>query len=175
MDPLEVHLPPGDWYDFWTADIHLSKDQISLHPALSETPLYVRAGAIIPMQPVVQSTNEKPDGPLELRIYMGDDCHGTLYQDDGHTFAYQRGDFLRVNFTCDVTPRDITITSTLVKNAYKPWWNSTQLQIYGAGAEPKEVRIGDQMTHEWRFDAQAHCITLTVPDSLRNWTVRVTF
>jgi alpha-glucosidase len=175
MDPLEVHLPPGDWYDFWTADIHLSKDQISLHPALSETPLYVRAGAIIPMQPAVQSTNEKPDGPLELRIYMGDDCHGTLYQDDGLTFAYQKGDFLRVNFTCDVTPRDITITSTLVKNFYKPWWNSTQLQIYGAGAEPKEVRIGDQVTHEWRFDAQAHCITLTVPESLRNWNVRVTF
>jgi alpha-glucosidase len=175
VDAEDVHLPPGDWYDFWNAEIHLSKDQISLHPALAETPLYVRAGAIIPMQPIVQSTNEKPDGPLELRVYMGDDCHGTLYQDDGHTFAYQKGDFLRVNFACEVSPREMTITSKIEKNGYQPWWNSTQLKIYGAGAEPKEARIGDQLIHDWRYDAQAHCITLTVPDALRNWSVRLTF
>jgi alpha-glucosidase len=175
VDAEDVHLPPGDWYDFWNAEMHLSKDQISLHPALAETPLYVRAGAIIPMQPIVQSTNEKPDGPLELRVYMGDDCHGTLYQDDGHTFAYQKGDFLRVNFACEVSPREMTITSKIEKNGYQPWWNSTQLKIYGAGAEPKEARIGDQLIHDWRYDAQAHCITLTVPDALRNWSVRLTF
>jgi alpha-glucosidase len=175
IDALDVHLPPGHWYDFWTAEIHASSDQISLHPTLAETPLYVRAGAIIPMQPVVQSTNDTPGGPLELRVYMGEDCHGTLYQDDGHTFAYQKGDFLRVNYACEVTPQEMTITSTIEKNAYKPWWNSTQLQIYGAGAEPKEIRIGDRSVHEWRYDAQAHCITLTVPDALKNWNVRVSF
>jgi alpha-glucosidase len=127
------------------------------------------------MQPVVQSTNEKPGGPLELRVYMGDDCRGTLYQDDGLTFAYQKGDFLRANFTCEVSPREITVTSSIEKNAYKPWWNSTQLRIYGAGAEPKEVRIGEQLIHEWRFDAAAHCITLTVQDALKNWNVRLSF
>ncbi len=175
VDAEDVHLPPGDWYDFWKTEIHSSKDQISLHPALAETPLYVRAGAIIAMQPVVQSTNEKPDGPLELRVYMGEDCRGSLYQDDGHTFAYQKGDFLRVNFTCKISPREMTITSSIEKSAYQPWWNSTQLEIFGAGAEPKEVRIGDQLIHEWRYDAQAHCITLTVPDSVKNWNVRLTF
>jgi alpha-glucosidase len=175
VDGEDVHLPPGHWYDFWTTEIHSSEDQISLHPTLAETPLYVRAGAIIPMQPIVQSTSEKPDGPLELRVYMGEDCHGTLYQDDGHTFAYQKGDFLRVNFTCEVTPQDMTVTSALVKSAYKPWWTSTQLEIYGAGAEPKEVHVGDQLNHDWRYDPKAHCITLTVPDSLKNWNVRVSF
>jgi alpha-glucosidase len=175
VDAEDVHLPPGHWYDFWTAEVHSSEDQISLHPTLAETPLYVRAGAIIPMQPVVQSTNEKPDGPLELRVYMGEDCHGTLYQDDGHTFAYQKGDFLRVNFTCEVTPQDMTITSTIEKNAYKPWWNSTQLRIFGAAAEPKEVHIGDQLNHDWRFDPKAHCVTVTIPDSLKNWNVHLRF
>ena len=175
VDAEDIHLPPGDWYDFWTAEIHSNNDHISLHPALAETPMYVRAGAIVPMQPVVQSTNEEPGGPLELRVYMGDDCHGTLYQDDGLTFAYQKGDFLRVNFTCEVSPREFTVTSSVEKNAYKPWWNSTQLGIYGAGAEPKEVRIGEQLIHEWRYDASAHCITLTVPDALKNWNVRLTF
>jgi len=82
---------------------------------------------------------------------------------------------LRVNFTCEVSPREFTVTSSVEKNAYKPWWNSTQLGIYGAGAEPKEVRIGEQLIHEWRYDASAHCITLTVPDALKNWNVRLTF
>lgn len=175
MDAEDVHLPPGDWYDFWIADVHTSKDQISLHRALGETPLYVRAGAIIPMQPVVESTNEKPDGPLELRLYMGDDCHGTLYQDDGLTFAYQKGEFLRVNFTCEITPHDMTVSSVIEKNGYKPWWNSAQLKIYGAAAEPKEVRIGDQAVTHWHFDAEAHSITLTVPDALKNWDVHLNF
>lgn len=175
VDAEDIHLPPGDWYDFWTADKHSSKEQISLHPALGETPLYVRAGAIIPMQSVVQSTNEKPDGPLELRVYPGSDCHGTLYQDDGLTFAYQKGNLLRVNFTCQGSAGSLTVTSSIEKNAYKPWWNSTQLKIYGTGPEPKEVHIGDQVTHDWRYDAQAHCITLTVPDALKNWNVRLSF
>ena len=175
VDAEDIHLPPGDWYDFWTAEKHSSKEQISLHPALAETPLYVRAGAIVPMQPVIQSTNEKPDGPLELRVYPGSDCRGTLYEDDGLTFAYQKGNFLRVNFTCQVSPGSLTITSSVEKNAWQPWWNSTQLKIYGASSGPKEVRIGEQLIRDWRYDAQAHSITLTVPDALKNWNVRLSF
>jgi alpha-glucosidase len=175
IDAEDIHLPPGDWYDFWTAEKHSSKDQISLHPALEEMPLYVRGGAILPMQPVVQSTNEKPVGPLELRIYPGSDCRGTLYQDDGLTFAYQKGNFLRVNFTCQVSPGSLSITGIIEKNAWQPWWNSTQLKIYGASSEPKEARVGDQLTRDWRYDAQAHSITLTVPDALKNWNVRLMF
>jgi alpha-glucosidase len=175
VDAEDVHLPPGDWYDFWTGEKHSSKEQISLHPALAETPIYVRAGAIVPMQPVVQSTNEKPDGPLELRVYPGSDCHGTLYEDDGLTFAYQKGNFLRVNFTCQVSPGSLTITGSIEKNSYQSWWNSTQLKIYGAGSEPKEARIGDQVTHDWLYNAQTHSITLTVPDALKNWNVRLSF
>jgi hypothetical protein len=74
-----------------------------------------------------------------------------------------------------LSPGSLTITSSIEKNAYQPWWNSTQLKIYGAGAEPKEARIGDQLIHDWRYDAKTHCITLTVPDALKNWNVRLSF
>jgi hypothetical protein len=37
------------------------------------------------------------------------------------------------------------------------------------------VRVGDQVIHDWRFDAQAHCVTLTVADALKNWNVRLSF
>ncbi|MGH9740906.1 MAG: DUF5110 domain-containing protein [Candidatus Acidiferrum sp.] len=175
LDAEEIHLPPGDWYDFWTAEKHSSTEHISLHPTLAEMPIYVRAGAIVPMQPVVQNTSEKPDGPLQLRVYAGDDCHGTLYEDDGITFAYKKGDFLRVTYACQLSSESLAVTGTVEKNAFQPWWNSTQLKIFGTSAEPKEVHIGGQLTHEWRYDSRSHCVTLTVTDALKDWKVRLSF
>jgi alpha-glucosidase len=178
MDAREVSLPPGEWYDYWTSEKHTNKDHISLHPRLDEMPLYVRAGAIVPMQPLVQYTDEKPNGPLQLRVYLPSssssrDCRGTLYQDDGHTFAYQKGEILRVNYSCQVSSGAATIASSVEKNGYQPWWKSAEVKLFGATAQPKEVRIGEQVIHEWRYDNIAHTITLTVPDALNNWTVRL--
>lgn len=174
-DAEEFRLPPGDWFDFWTGEKHSSTEQFSLHPALGDTPLFARAGAIVPMQAVVQSTNERPAGPLELRVYPGSDCRGSLYEDDGISFAYERGSFLHVNFSCQLSSSSLTVSSAIEKNAFQPWWNSTELEIYGMSHEPKGVLIGDQLIHAWRYDSRAHVVTLTVPDSLKNWNVRVDF
>ncbi len=180
VDAEEIALPPGEWYDFWTNTRLSSKEKFSLHPRLDEMPLYVRAGAIVPMQPLVQYTGEKPNGPLELRVYLptgapGDDCRGTLYQDDGHTFAYQKGEILRVNYSCQVSNGSVTVTSRIEKNAFQPWWNSAEVTLFGAAAVPKEVRIGDAVVHEWRYDGLAHTVTLTVPEATKNWSVRLAF
>src|SRR5690349_9139487 len=175
VDAEDITLPPGDWYDFWTGVKHAHDEKIQLRPRLDEMPLYVRAGAILPMQSVVQNTGETPDGPLQLRVYPGDDCKGSLYQDDGHTLAYQKGEILHINYSCSVSSSSISIISGIQRNAFKPWWNSAALTIYGATAAPKEVRIGDRAIQDWHFDAQAHTVTLTVPDAVKNWSVRVTF
>jgi alpha-glucosidase len=180
VDAEEISLPPGDWYDFWTNTRLSSKEKFSLRPRLDEMPLYVRAGAIVPMQPLVQHTGEKPNGPLELRVYLpastpGNDCRGTLYQDDGHTFAYQKGEILRISYSCQVSNGSVTVTSSTEKNAFQPWWKSAKVTLYGAVAAPKEVRIGDEVIHEWRYDGLAHAVMLTVPDAARNWSVRLSF
>ena len=175
VDAEEVQLPPGDWYDYWTAQKHASTDKITLHPALDEVPLYVRAGAIIPMQPVVQNTDEKPSGPLQLRVYAGDDCRGSLYEDDGHTFAYQRGEFLRLSYSCQASPSSIVVNASSEKSGFQPWWSSAEVTIFGAAAEPKEVRVGDQATRDWHYDGKLHAVTLTVPDALKSWTIHVVF
>jgi len=180
VDAEEIYLPPGEWYDFWTNAKLSSKEKFTLQPRLDEMPIYVRAGAIVPMQPLVQSTEETPNGPLELRVYLPNsnasgDCRGTLYQDDGHTYAYQKGEILRVNYSCQVSSGAVTLSSTTEKSAYQPWWNSVKLTIYGALTSPKEVRIGEQVIHEWRYDNIAHAVTLTMPDALKNWSVRLAF
>jgi alpha-glucosidase len=180
VDAEEVFLPPGEWYDFWTNAKLSSKEKITLHPRLDEMPLYVRAGAIVPMQPLVQSTEEKPAGPLQLRVYLPNsttsgDCRGTLYQDDGHTFAYQRGEILRVSYSCQVSNGSVTVAGNVEKNSYQPWWQGAEVKLFGAAAQPKEVRIGEQIIREWRYDSFAHTVTLTVPDALKNWSVRLAF
>ena len=175
VDAEEVHLPPGDWYDYWTAEKHGSTEKIMLHPKLDEMPLYVRAGAILPMQAVVQSSEEKPNGALRLRVYPGDDCRGSLYQDDGHTFAYQKGEILRVNYSCEVSQGGVTVTSRVEQNGYQPWWNSVEVTLYGAVAPPKEVHVGDQIILKWRYDGQAHTVAFTLPGAVGSWTAHLTF
>jgi alpha-glucosidase len=175
VDAENVLLPPGSWYDFWTGAKHVNEEKIQLHPTLDEMPLYVRAGAILPMQPLVQHTGEIPNGPLQLRVYPGDDCSGSLYQDDGHTFAYQKGEILRIHYSCAVSSASVTITGKIEMNAYKPWWSSTEVTMYGAAAAPKEVRIGDQVIRDWRFDGSTHTVTLTVPTALSNWSVELLY
>jgi alpha-glucosidase len=175
LDAEEIQLPPGDWYDYWTSQKHASTEKIALHPTLDELPLYVRAGAIIPMQPIVQNTEEKPNGPLEIKVYAGGNCRGSLYEDDGHTFAYQRGEFRRTNFACEVSSNAITVSATTEKSAYQPWWHAARVAIVGAPAEPKELRIGQEVTHDWQYDAKSHSVIVTIPNAPENWTIHLLF
>jgi alpha-glucosidase len=123
----------------------------------------------------VQNTDEKPNAPLKLRVYAGQECTGSLYEDDGHTFAYQKGEFLRVNYSCQTSAGSLTVDSSIANPAFQPWWNTTEVTIFGAAAEPKEVRIRDQAIHEWRYDRKVHTVTLTVPEAAKNWSVQLLF
>jgi hypothetical protein len=67
------------------------------------------------------------------------------------------------------------VASSIEKNAFQPWWKSAEVTLYGAAAPPKEVRIGDEVIHEWRYDSPARAVTLTVPDAAKNWSVRLAF
>ena len=166
-------LPPGAWYDFWSATRFTDKDKIVLTPKLNELPLYVRAGAIIPMQPLIQATNETPTGPLELRVYPGENCRGSLYQDDGRTYGYENGEFLRVAYACTVSTNTIGVFSHIETNGRLPWWNSAEVKVYGIAASPKEVRLGNQTLTGWKYDSDTHAVTFSVSDAVRDWSAEV--
>lgn len=86
-------LPAGcDWFDFWTGQRHAGGRSVERDYALDEFPLFVRAGAILPLGPVVEHTGQRPDAPWEIRVYPGADGGFTLYEDDGETYAYERGE-----------------------------------------------------------------------------------
>ena len=86
----KLYLPPGEWYDWWTEEKIEGGREIERAVDLATTPLYVRAGAIIPLAPVRQYTGEKVDGPLTLQVYRGANGQFLLYEDDGSTFNFRK-------------------------------------------------------------------------------------
>jgi alpha-glucosidase len=165
VDSYPVMLPKGDWFDYWTGTRVAGGTTLHLTPALDMIPIYVRAGAIIPQQPVVQHTGETPNGPLELRVYPGPDCSGSLYQDDGHSFAYTRGEYRRVQFTCRATENSVRVNISAPEGTCTPWWRSVQIEVYGAERAPREVLIGRTAVKDWKHDAAGRKVVLTLSES----------
>ena len=106
-----VYLPavPGGWYDFWTGAA-LAGGQTIDAPAPYETiPVHVRAGSIVPFGPELQYSSEKPADPLTVWVYAGADGEYSLYEDDGASYGYERGEFTRISFRWDDAQRTLTI------------------------------------------------------------------
>jgi alpha-glucosidase len=182
MDSYAVSFPKGhEWYDFWTglkmptpprmpsiAEI-ASGTPIpaipQIHPPLDTMPVYVRGGSILPVQPLIQSTDETPKGPLDLDVYPGADCSGTLYLDDGHTFRYQQGEYLRQNFTCQTEANSVRVDFSARQGSYSPWWKSVEVVIYdwpSAGAQAKLT--GSASPLKTTYDRAKHALHITLPD-----------
>ena len=129
-DAYTVEFPSRDWYNYWTG-AKVARPVIEIQPELAELPVFVRAGSVLPMEPLVQSTSETPDGPLTLRIYAGNSCSGDLYLDDGKSYAFERGDFLRMHFTCKVTPDGLELSIGAHQGPYPAWWKQIHAEIFG--------------------------------------------
>jgi alpha-glucosidase/alpha-D-xyloside xylohydrolase len=104
-----VYLPRGRWYDFWTNEPVEGGREISREVNLEIIPLYVRAGSILPIGPVKQYTAEKVNDPLSIVIYPGGDDSFLLYEDDGTTFNYRRGEWMGVQMMWNEAQRSLTL------------------------------------------------------------------
>ncbi len=162
LDPYDVIFPKGPWYDYWTGERIEGGVTRKLNPPLDVLPVYVRGGSILPQQPVVQSTDDVPNGPLELRVYPGPDCHGSIYSDDGKTFDYRKGAFFRQSFTCEVSSTGIQVKLDVPAGNYHPWWHQLRLTIFGE-TRPREVFIDGRPAQGWKYDEAARVVTINMP------------
>lgn len=160
-------LPPGVWYDYWTG-AKAPAPGTQIKPQLDTLPVFVREGAILPLQPLVQSTLQKPDGPLTLRIYPGPNCAGSLYQDDGVSFDYRSGKFLRIAFSCEVTSEGVKVRLGSREGNYPPWWTQVRLELYGWDTTAARVTAsGIAGTLAVSVNPALHQISVTLPDAPR--------
>ncbi|HEX4021558.1 MAG TPA: TIM-barrel domain-containing protein [Acidobacteriaceae bacterium] len=92
MQSRWLYLPPAAaWYDFWTGKKLPGAQHIEAAAPLDRIPLYVKAGSILPMGPEIEYANQMPGAPIDLRIYRGANGTFTLYEDQGNSYAYEKG------------------------------------------------------------------------------------
>ncbi len=97
----KVYLPKGSgWRDFYTNRHYEGSQWITVDAPISQIPLFVRDGSILPLGPDVEYADESP-APVEILVYPGADTSFTLYQDAGDGYAYEKGDFSTQVFTWD--------------------------------------------------------------------------
>jgi alpha-D-xyloside xylohydrolase len=110
----DLYLPAGaEWYDFYSGEKRTGGSTFTVDAPLTQIPLHVRAGSIVPMGPDVQYALQETDGRLTIRVYRGADGNFSLYEDDGLTYAAERGEFSRISFryseadaTLDIAARE---------------------------------------------------------------------
>lgn len=106
----QVYLPAGaDWYDFATGAYMKGGRTITAAAPLATMPLYVRAGSIVPTGAEVQSTAEQPEGPYVLHVFTGKDGAYTLFEDDGLSEGYRKGQSAQVPVTWSEATKTLTI------------------------------------------------------------------
>ena len=90
-----VYLPKGIWYNFWTDERYAGPLNLKVSAPIDHIPIFVRGGAIIPARQAVEYVGQAPINPLIFEIYPKDDSSREYYEDDGISFEYRRGVFLR--------------------------------------------------------------------------------
>jgi alpha-glucosidase len=162
-----VCLPAGGWYDYWTGLAVAGEGDgkpatLTETPKLERLPVFVRAGTLLPRQPLVQSTQQVPDGPLTLDVYPGDDCEGMLYADDGHSMAHAKGSFLRQRLRCATTENGLEIGFDAREGDFVPWWKRIEIVVHGwQGAARVET---GRNAIESIADAGARTLRFTIDD-----------
>jgi alpha-glucosidase len=160
LDRYQVEFPSEDWFNYWTGEkvpaktgahtgpTETAANQVRLkttiQPALDTLPVFARGGSILPIAPLVESTGETPQGPLTLRVYVGEECAGTLYQDDGQSYSYQQGQFLRMKFDCQVAADGFHLRISPHEGSYAAWWKSLRVEVYGWTPQQNSALLNGQ-------------------------------
>lgn len=95
----DVYLPEGcDWYDFWSNSRYAGGQWLTVQAPLDSVPIFVRAGAIVPVGPEAQFADEHQGQATALYVFSGADGRFTMYCDAGDGYGYEHGEYLRTTY-----------------------------------------------------------------------------
>ena len=137
-----VYLPAGKWFHFNTSALERGPTTLSGTADMSEIPVFVPPGAIVPLAPVVQSTSALPGGPLEVQAYAGADGTFELVEDDGETYKHLSGAVRKTAFKWHDTTR--TLSWVVTGGSVAQMFTHLSLTVFGDGkiAKSAVVAIG---------------------------------
>ncbi len=181
-----VYLPKGEWFDYWTGRAYSGPREVTVDAELSNIPMFVRGGSIIPTRQLVQYTSEAPINPLTFHVYPDGSSAREYYEDDGLSFDYRKGDFLRERLTADDTRRELTLSVSASQGSYTPPAREMQFAVHNQRNRPRNVTLNgsalDQVetasalkpaSHGWFYDDVKDILWVKFPDQCGARTVQV--
>ncbi|HXS68555.1 MAG TPA: TIM-barrel domain-containing protein, partial [Candidatus Polarisedimenticolia bacterium] len=139
-----TYLPEGDWYDWWNNQKISGKQWTERPVDLATMPIYVRAGAIIPVDPVRQYVGEPVDGPTMLKVFPGANGDFTLYDDDGESPGYLSGSDAKtvwIRFRWNDKTRRLTIEPDSRMKKWPGGARSFAVEVIGSNTKPQPVEF----------------------------------
>jgi len=133
----QVYLPSGaDWIDFHTGTRYQGGAGVKVEAPLNRIPLFVKVGSVLATGPVMQYVDERPDAPVLLQVVAGANGETSLYEDDGVTNAYARGEYSRIPVRYDDSSGTVTIGERV--GQYKGMVDKREfrIRVLRAGAAP---------------------------------------
>jgi alpha-glucosidase len=137
----EIYLPKGDWFDYWTGRRFDGGATIRVPVSIESIPIFVRGGAFVFRQPVVQHTGEMTRQPLMVAVYPAGRSDARFYEDDGETMGYRDGASVWRLFTQRRDPSRCVVEVGAPEGAYRPSARELVLQVSWEG-EPRRVLVG---------------------------------
>jgi alpha-glucosidase len=164
----EVYLPKRDWYDYWSGHLYKGGTPIRVPVTLETIPLFVRAGAFIFRQPVVQNTGEMAGQPLRILVSPSKDSESSLYEDDGQSLDYRNGGFLKRRFHQTRDNGTVMVEVSAPEGSYRPQKRDLILELW-SDHEPKSVSVkpGDGAAEGTPLP---HVEAAALAQSPRGWT-----
>jgi alpha-glucosidase len=158
-----LYLPAGTWFDFWSGNKTAGSQEISVPVdarAWSDIPLYVRGGSIVAMQPATTGNAVSLKTPLELDVFPSEARRAefTVYDDDGHTYGYEKGAYFKQAVAAEVHGSATQVVLGAVEGSYKTEIPSYLLRVHQAGSAVTEGK-----TKLKKFASQADFSASTEP------------
>ncbi len=128
-----LYLPRGAWFDFWTEERLEGGREVDRKVDLETMPLHVRAGAILPLGPVKQYVEDPVEGPLTVVIYPGANGAFSIYEDDGRTFDYRKGAWMRTALAWNDRARVLSVRLAPGARMLPPAKRAIEIRVAGEG------------------------------------------
>jgi alpha-glucosidase len=170
-----MYLPNGDWFDFWTREEFTGGKWLDAKAPIDQLPLFIRAGAVIPMQQIVQFTDQEPVDPITFEIFPSTEAKGICYEDDDISFAYQTGKYRSVGLKVAVHGSEIAIDRSAPEGEFVPAKRSVVFAVNGVAQKPKSVLVRGKAISEiislalsregWAFDPTMHRLSVKTSDT----------
>ena len=154
----DVYFPAGGWYRMSDERYYPGGQSAVVNAPIGDLPVFVRAGGVVPMQSVVQYTAQRSSDTLELHIFYGQaPTTSAYYEDDGESYAFERGAYCRRTIRFDPARREVVLSDadgsyaskfSVIQAVFHGFPKTAAFQVNGKGAASTQRKSASLAAHD---------------------------